>query len=152
MRMRKVASLNEVLHSKKLATVQESTQQLAQLEGIFALYLDERLKSVCRIAAFQQGVLTLVTTQPAAASQIRYLSRIYIQQLCQHREFSGLKRLSVLTRTPHQAPQRPTKPALSLSPATIHLLKETAASLDEPEISEALRRLARHGDDPATAQ
>ena len=148
MRMHKTASLGEIVSSKSFAKVTATTSQLSKLEAILGLYLDAGLRSACRISSFNAGVLSLVSAQAATASHLRYLSRIITQQLRQHAEFSELKQLRVLVYAPPmQAPERPKLPHLRLSAATAQLLRETAHLLDDPEISGALERLARHGDE-----
>jgi len=149
MRMLKTASLGEIVSSKSFAKVSETTTQLAKLEAILGLYLDAGMRSACRISSFNAGTLSLVSPQTAVASHIRYLSRIITQQLRQHGEFAELKQLRVLVYSPLASPvRRPALPALRLSAATASLLRETASLLDDPEISGALERLARHGDEP----
>lgn len=118
------------------------------MEAILALYLDERLRALCRITSFRQGNLTLATSQTTVASQLRYLSRIYTQQLRQHEEFRELKQIRVIALASAAGNyRRPPKPLPRLSADTVGLLQETAALLEDPEISGALERLARHGGD-----
>lgn len=149
MRMRKTASLGEIMISKNFASVRRTTRKLARLNEIFAVYLSAELKSVCHIAAFEEGVLVVVTDHLAVASQLRYLSRIYLQQLQQHPELEGLKRLNVSLARQSAGPVKKAKPPIFLSPGTISLLEETARELGDPEISGALLRLASHGRDPS---
>ena len=151
MRMQKVASLGEIVSSKSFAKVAETTTRLGKLEAILALYLDAGLRSACRISSFNGATLALVSDQTAVASHLRYLSRIITQQLRQHAEFAELKQLRVLVFAPVSGPiKRPALPPMRLSAATASLLRETAELLDDPEISGALERLARHGDEPGT--
>jgi hypothetical protein len=145
MRMRKVASLGDIVLSKSFASVRATTARLSALEAIFGLYLDAGLRAACRISSFDQGILTLVTAQPAVAGHLRYLSRIFTQQLRQHEEFQGLERIRVLAYTPPATASKPSRAPLRLSEDTVALLNDTARSMADPEISGALQRLARHG-------
>lgn len=145
MRMRKVASLDEVIISKSFANVRARTKKLQRLEAILSLYINPELKTVCKIAAYEEGTLTITTPHAAAASQIRYLSRIYIQQMRQHGELQDLKRINAVATRPHIPPAKTIKPAITLSENTVSLLESTAQELGDPELSEALMRLARHG-------
>lgn len=152
MRMRKVASLGDVISSKRFASVYDTASKLNRLEAILGLYLDQTLRAACHISSFADGDLTLVTPHPTVASQLRYLSRIFMQQLRTHGEFGSLKRIKVLAYAPVVGgPSRPPKPRMQLSRETAALLRDTAVMLDDPEISGALERLARHGDDPSDA-
>lgn len=149
MRKLKAASLGEIITSKSFANVYENASMLARLETIFGLYLDQGMRSACHISSFREGTLTLVTPHATVAGQLRYLSRIFTQQLRQHPEFDALKRIKVLAYAPAAGNSRPAKPKRQLSQNTIELLRATASGLDDPEISGALERLARHGGDPS---
>jgi hypothetical protein len=152
MRMRKVASLGDIVSSKSFARVRETTNRLATLEAILGLYLDAGLRAACRISSFSQGTLTLVTPQPAVAGHLRYLGRIFTQQLRQHGEFQTLERIRVLAFAPSALPEtRKPRPPKRLSASTASLLRETALMLADPEISGALTRLARHGEGDSSA-
>jgi hypothetical protein len=142
--MRKTASLGAIVSSKSFAKVRETTEKLAALEAILGLYLDAGLRTACRISSFAQGTLTLVTPQPAVAGHLRYLGRIFTQQLRQHGEFQGLERIRVLAfaASAGPAPRTPPVPRCH-SESTAAMLKETAQMLAEPESNGARTGLAR---------
>jgi hypothetical protein len=144
-RLRKTARLSEILTQDSLAAYKQTAQDLARLNEILGLYLDTQLSRVVHVASWKDGTLTLATANSTAAGQLRYLSRIHLQRLRQHDEFCGLLRIRVVSTSPNPAlPDKPAAPLPRLSPKTGELLRELAESLGQGEVSEAVRRLARH--------
>lgn len=147
MRLKKTATLTEVLAQDSLAGLRARGGQTARLDNLLGFYLDARLRQCLQVASYHEGILTLTAANATVAGQLRYLSRIYIQQLRQHHEFCELKRIQAVISptTPANQPESRTKTALPrLSPGNADLLLALAGSLEEGEVSEALRRLARH--------
>ena len=152
MRLEKTSTLTEILTQGRLGSLKERSSRLHRMDTLLGFYLDQRLRQVVQVAGYQDGTLILACTNTTVAGQLRYLSRIYMQQLRQHAEFCDIKRITAVltpspspTRRPVQAPRR-------LSPATAELLKGLADDLGGGEISEALQRLARHGDAAGAAK
>lgn len=144
-RLRKTARLVEVLEQDSLAAYKQTARELARLNEILGLYLDTQLNRVVQVASYRDGTLTLATANSTAAGQLRYLSRIHLQRLRQHDEFCGLLRIKVVSAPPDmENREKPANPLQRLSPETGSLLRELAESLGQGEVSEALRRLARH--------
>lgn len=149
MRLEKTSTLREILAQGGLSPLQHRSGLLTHLDTLLGFYLDQRLRQMVRVASYQQGTLTLACNNSTVAGQLRYLSRIYTQQLRQHVEFCELKRIqavigaTTLTSRQGKASQPPLR---KLSPATAELLTSLSNSLGEGEVSEALRRLARHVD------
>jgi len=147
-RLEKTTKLTEILHQGSLAALAHTAQQLARFDEILGLYLDTHLRSVVQVASYKEGILTLATANSAVAGQLRYLSRIHVQRLRQHDEFCGLSRIKVVSapakRETGETGETTQLALPRLSPATGTLLMELAESLLDGEVSEALRRLARH--------
>jgi hypothetical protein len=146
MRFQKTSTLTEILAQGKLGSLQQRSSFIERLDTLLGFYLDQRLRQLVQVTAYQEGTLVLACANSTVAGQCRYLSRIYMQQLRQHRELCELRRISVVT-----APTTPANRARSgqprlrrLSPATAELLQSLSDDLGSGEISEALRRLARH--------
>lgn len=144
MRQEKTSTLTEILAQGRLGSLKERSRRLGRLETLLGFYLDQRLRQQVQIAGYQDGTLVLACSNTTVAGQLRYLSRIYMQQLRQHAEFCDLGRIKAVIAPPEGAPARPANPLRRLSPATAGLLTSLAADLGEGEISEALQRLARH--------
>ncbi|MCC6199362.1 MAG: DUF721 domain-containing protein [Moraxellaceae bacterium] len=144
-RLHKTTRLAEILNQDSLAAYKQTAHDLARLNEILGLYLDTQLSRVVNVASWKEGTLTLATSNSTAAGQLRYLSRIHLQRLRQHDEFCGLLRIKVVSAPPNPTSrEKPANPLQRLSPETGKLLKELAESLGQGEVSEAIRRLARH--------
>jgi len=144
-RLEKPSALNEILVTGVLSGLRQRTEQLQRLDDILALYLDRNLRSLVRVAGYADGTLTLACGNSSLAGQLRYLSRIYMQQLRQHSEFCALGRIRVVSEMAKRASAPAVeRPLPRLSAETGALLAALADSLEGGEVSEALRRLARH--------
>lgn len=144
MRLAKTSTLTEVLAQGRLAPLQESSSLIRRLDALLGFYLDQRLRQSVQVAGYQEGTLVLACSNSTVAGQLRYLSRIYMQQLRQHGEFCDLRRIkAVISHTTPVQKQTGTR-LRRLSPATAALLESLSSELGSGEISEALRRLARH--------
>lgn len=144
-RLKKTTRLAEILDQDSLAAYKQTAHDLARLQEILGLYLDTQLNRVVHVASWKDGTLTLATPNSTAAGQLRYLSRIHLQRLRQHDEFCGLLRIKVVSsQTTPPSREKPASPLQRLSPETAGLLLELADSLGQGEVSEAVRRLARH--------
>lgn len=140
--MHHIPRSKEILSSPLLKTLNHQVMYLGKLNAIVAELLPS-LKTQCHVASYINGVLTLQTHNQALLGQLRYLQIQYLQQLRQHPIFSKLTRIQFLfdeQLTVARAQHEPIKP---LSEQTKKLLLETAASLTDPQLSEAFRRLAR---------
>lgn len=144
MRFQKTSTLTEILSQGKLATLKERSGLMQRLDTLLGFYLDPRLRQLVQVAAYQDDTLVLCCANSTAAGQCRYLSRIYMQQLRQHSEFCELRRISVVIAPATLTTARQGQRLRRLSPATAELLTALSNDLGSGEISEALRRLARH--------
>jgi len=150
MRIGRIASSGEVLTSPLLRRLHAQTRLLVRLDAVLAERLPQ-FKSQCRVAAYQEGVLTLVTSNTSLAGQIRYMQASLVNTLRQSPEFSALQRIRV-SPCETDAPERPHRPPLPpLSPDVGRMLRETADLIDDAELSEAFRRLASHASDKPTS-
>lgn len=155
MRQEKTSTLTEILAQGRLGSLRERSRRLERLDALLGFYLDLRLRQQVQVAGYQDGTLVLACANSTVAGQLRYLSRIYMQQLRQHAEFCDLGRIKAVMAPTPAAARRPPRPPRQLSPAAAGLLRSLADDLGGGEISEALQRLARHGDavrDPDTGR
>lgn len=146
MRKEKVSTLTEIIKQGPIGSLRERSGRIHQLDTLLGFYLDARLRQVVQVASYHEGVLTLACSNSTVAGQLRYLSRIYMQQLRQHDEFCEIKRIQAVIRSTTLAtrPQKQGQRLRRLSPATAELLNSLSEDLGSGEVSEALRRLARH--------
>jgi len=124
-----------------LQRLQTHAAKLQRLESLLNKRLPEQIRSHCRVAALTDGVLTLHADSPAWAAKLRYLTRdmLSIVQECQLSE--PVNTITVKARPPATVPQHhETGPRLSAQSAKF--LRETAATLDDPELRAALLRLS----------
>jgi hypothetical protein len=104
--------------------------------------LDQQLKAT----VLQSGVLSLFTASPVWASRMRYAAPRLTEQL----KKEGLIVERVRTRIlPNQITRkrRYNSSTLSLSRDNREILRRTAAAISDPELSGALLKLSRHGND-----
>lgn len=93
----------------------------------------------------------MLAANTAAASQIRYLNHILMQQLRSHPAFAGLTRIQVRLQAvrPRHGERPPKQPARAaphpLSARTVEHLESLAKFHDGSELSEVLYRLASRG-------
>lgn len=108
-------------------------------------YLPAPLAEHCWVAAPRERTLVLVTDSPAWATQLRYQQQEILKLL--NSEFRlQLNRLRIRIGAPPPAPRPPAAgPRLSRQGAAV--LEAAAASIGDPELSAALRRLARRAGD-----
>lgn len=144
MRLEKTSTLAEILGQGRLGSLQERSHRLQRLDTLLGFYLDQRLRQLVHVAGYQDGTLLLACANTTVAGQLRYLSRIYMQQLRQHAEFCDIGRIKVVIATDAPTGNPKNKTARHLSPAAATLLRELSDDLGAGEISEALQRLARH--------
>ncbi len=146
MRFKKASTLTEILAQGKLCSLRDRSRLIQRLDVLLGFYLDQRLRQMVQVGAYQEGSLILTCANSTVAGQCRYLSRIYMQQLRQHGEFCELKRINVVIAASTPATRaRDGQPRLRrLSPATAELLQALSDDLGSGEVSEALQRLARH--------
>lgn len=145
MRNKHAKTLASLLRTDHLASLETKTRSLARLNFILENYLERELRSLCKVGALEGNTLTLITPSSTAATRLRYLSRLYLQQLRQHEEMRHLERIRVKVIAGDETNCPPQRPVRQLSQAGVTALSEAAESLNDPELSPALRRLARHG-------
>jgi hypothetical protein len=150
MRFGRAASSAEILTSPLLRQLHAQARLLARLDALVVERLTV-LKNACRVAAYQDGVLTLSTTNSALAGQIRYMQASLLGNLRQCPEFDGIRQIRVINCEPAPLKKPVREPLPPISPSVGKLLRETADLLDDAELSEAFRRLASHASDKPTS-
>ncbi|MCU7904643.1 MAG: DUF721 domain-containing protein [Candidatus Thiodiazotropha sp. (ex Epidulcina cf. delphinae)] len=109
-------------------------------------YLPPPLDSQLKAAVLQEQTLSLFVTSPVWASRLRYL----IPQLQRQLRENGLSVDRLRTRILPGGAAEPAKPKLKrrlkLSRKSGDLLRQTAASIDDRQLRDAMLRLSSHGD------
>ena len=95
-----------------------------------------------QIACYQHGVLILTGENQAMISQLNYLQHHYVQQLTHIEAFKELKKIQVRLRNKPTISHQPTPSTKTLTADTQALLQSAAEYVNDPKLSQALRRLA----------
>lgn len=144
MRHEKPVKLSEILNGSRLTPLRDGSALRGAHDAIWQQIVDVSLRSSCRLLSLRDGVLAIAADHATAASQLRYLNRILLQQLHQHVEFSEVSRLRIIVKAAETRPIKAAKSLPKLSRSTVEHLKNTANAIGFPELSGALRHLARH--------
>lgn len=95
-----------------------------------------------QIAYYQHGILIITGENQAMVSQLNYLKHQYIQKLTNIEAFKDLKKIQVRLRNKTRTPHQPAPSTRTLSADTKALIHSAAQYVDDPKLSQALRRLA----------
>jgi hypothetical protein len=118
----------------------ERVQQLRLLDHSLKFYLPEPLKSHCWPAGITGNQLNLVTDSSTWATQLRYQQQQILKQI---NTDLGLKLIKMRVRiSARQVYRKKVWPARTLSQKSADLIKQGAMSVPDPDLKEALLRLA----------
>ena len=138
---KKILSVDQLLkRSSELRNTLEQSQLLLHIEH----QVHQVLPSAVRVARFEAGTLHLTCPDAALATQVRYRQQELIQHLQQ--QLHNLNQLQVNVRpdfkpAPQVAVERP-----DISAQNRELLSQTASIIDHPQLSKALKKLAKNSD------
>lgn len=141
--MRKVASLI----NKQTGTLQRSLEhslRLKQLDYGIKSLLPEGLASHCRIANVRKNVLIMQADSTSWATRLRYQSAEIVKQLTQYDALKGIKSIRVTVAPAKKQRKMERRKARPISEQNAAILSSTAEALDNHELADALRRLARN--------
>lgn len=130
-----------------LQRLQNHAAKLQKLESLLNHRLPEQIRSHCRVAALSDGVLTLYTDSPAWAAKLRYLTRDMLDIVHECQLTDPINTITVKARPPETAGQHHISvqhdaAAPRLSAQSARFLRDTAATLEDPELRAALFRLS----------
>ncbi|MEJ2386115.1 MAG: DciA family protein [Chromatiaceae bacterium] len=124
-----------------------ATRRDAELLTAVRRVLPPPLDRHCLHATLDHGELVLTTDAPTWASRLRFATPDLLTTLA-GKEFSvGCCRIRVQPSPPPHAAGEGKQRGARLSPAAARHLAEAARATEDPELAEALRRLARAGGD-----
>jgi len=144
-------SIGTVLQSLQLAQRRRSASLTDAMEVAWQREVDASWRATTRIVSYQHGCLNVTTSSATVASQFRYLGAVLVQQLKNHPGFEHLERIHAfvsatpVAEAPPVAPPKRKKPRPVLSATVRQHLLSCAEQMNDPEISEVLRRLASAG-------
>lgn len=105
--------------------------------------LEPAAREHCCAASYRDGLLRLLVTDSHWATRIRYQQKRLIRQLQAYAEFATLTKIHCKVQPP---PVKKAVPAhkMKRSEVAAESLIETSKHIDDPNLREALVRLARH--------
>jgi len=132
-----------------LAAIEQHLQLLREIRAALPPPLDEH----CLHATLDAGVLALVTDSPVWSSRLRFFSPELKRHLIPHHGAIVACHIRVQPQADSTSIATLGKtPSNRLSPKTAQHLMDAAASIDDPRIAAALRRLAQNGTGNGTFQ
>jgi hypothetical protein len=120
-------------------------QQLRRLQGLFRQAVAENLAKNCRVANYQNQQLTLSCQSAAWATRVNMEIPQLITRLRQTEPFRQLLKVRVITRPQSQLVEKKQDfRQIPMSGTSASIISDMADSMNDPALSAALRRLARH--------
>jgi len=128
-----------------LSRLLQRARQLQQLTDALAAILPQPVHGHCRVGNVSGDTLVLVTDSPAWSTRLRFHTPAILEHL---KETHGLALHGVRIRVhppelPRQIKRVARNPTLGSESAA--LLRQTAQGISDPDLKQALLRLARHG-------
>jgi len=138
---KKILTVDQLLkRNSELRNTLDQSQQLLRIEQ----WVHQVLPSAVRVARFDAGTLHLICPDAALATQVRYRQQELIQQLQQH--LGSLHQLQISVRPDFKPPPPETVERPEISARNRELLSQTASIIDHPQLSKALKKLAKNSD------
>lgn len=147
----------ELLQSPQcdLAKIVQTVEAIQELSHWIQARLPEAIRPHCQVGLYQKGILTLVASSPAWATQLRFLSGELLQNLRQEPRWIGIRSIQVKVARLQAAKIEPETPPVEgpqmvLPQAAAEAFQTLANELDKSvpgneALKAALERLARCG-------
>lgn len=119
-------------------------QTLSQLQLLVHRYLAPAAREQLQLGSYDNGVLTLVLAEAAWATRLRYQQERLLGQLRQHPEFASLQSIRLKVRPAGSVPEPIEQERRYISKNASQHIRNGAASIQDPELREALQRLANN--------
>lgn len=119
-------------------------RQLAELTRILRACLPQNCQPHVAVAGIRDNQLILVSDSPVWVSRLRMYTRDMLAMLEQH-STARVSQIRIRQSPPGMLskPEKAAKPRY-LSPSSSTLIEQTARSIDDTDLQDALLRLARH--------
>jgi len=127
----------------RLQQLHEQARKLQQLQGMLERQLPPTLRGHCRVAALEQGVLTLHVDSPAWAAKLRFLTADIMKLFHDSNTSVSVSTIRIKARPPEVKP-RERKPDTRISPRTARFLRDVAETIEDPQLRASLRRLSEN--------
>jgi len=123
-----------------LAGLIDRAHKILSLQSQVSEVLPEDCREYCHFVSYRKGLLKLQADSATWATRLRFQQPQVIQRLKQIKAFTDIEKIKVLVR-PQQVKASPKISAKPISAEAAKHLKAMANSLDQPELSAALRHL-----------
>ncbi len=120
----------------------QQAETLSRLQALVHDYLAPAARTQVQLGSYQDGILTLVLSDAASATRLRYQQERLLDQLRQHQEFSSLQRIRLKIRPAESAPPEVREERRYLTGAASANIRQGAQAIEDPELRAALQRLA----------
>lgn len=133
-----------ISRSREVKHLTEVARKTDELQKAVVRLLPSMLADYCQVRSFERGVLTLDAATGSAATQLRFLAQQMLPRLQKTYVFKGLERITIKVQSTRTTIARGHKvrTAPPVSQANRELLLETAEGVSDPNLADALRRLA----------
>jgi len=140
---RSIAKILEQVGISDPTALPVRARELAVFERQVLAILPEDLAAYCHVAGVRDGCLRLFVDSPSWAARLRFQAPQLLQALMRlgHRD---VHRVQIQVSPREQPRSLPTR-KLKLTAVNVRLLEQTARSLEDPRLAQALLRLARRG-------
>ena len=143
--MKSSTPIYKLLRAQKgdVAELVTHARQLGHLSDIIQAMLEPSLADHCHLAHFDGSRMVIVADSPAWATRLRFSIDTLVSQLQQYsNKFHRLSKIEVAVR-----PQLPDLPQVNVVERTISVeaaqyIEESAAGVEDPDLKQALQRLA----------
>lgn len=143
--MKSSTPIYKLLRAQKgdVAELVTHARQLGHLSDIIQAMLEPSLADHCHLAHFDGSRMVIVADSPAWATRLRFSVDTLVSQLQQYsNKFHRLSKIEVAVR-----PQLPDLPQVNVVERTISVeaaqyIEESADSVEDPDLKQALQRLA----------
>lgn len=119
-------------------------ENLSRLQTLVHGQSSPAIREQLRMGGYDDGVLTLILADAVWITRLRYQQERLVQQLRQHAEFSGLQRIRLKVRPAGDAPPVLHEERRYLSDTASQNIRQGAEGIEDPELREALQRLAQN--------
>ena len=137
--MKKIHHVKDIL----LGSLLTKAKELVNLNHLISSYLDPAIQAHCHVANYRAGLLVLEVTSSTFATLLRYQVPELRDKLRKQAHLHELVSIKICVQDHHEDPKnhRPQQKACLSTTSRKHI-KEMAGSVKDPELQEALLRLA----------
>ncbi len=136
-------TLLELLTTQTLKPFVDKAHEIERLNEIWPTILKDEWALQCKVANFENGLLTLSVPHAALATRIRYLIPDLTKELQANENFKTLKKIQCKVIYLPTAHSESAKSSFCFSPATKMILEKTAKSISNQNLKNSLLNLAK---------